>query len=158
MEYVMTDTKSQLLELTADIVSSHVANNKVAVNDVPALLQQVHQALSGLGEAPAVPAAEKRQPAVSVRSSVKPDTITCLICGQASKMLKRHLGTAHSLTPDEYRREFGLRPDYPMVAPNYAEARRGLALKIGLGRKRKSVAEPASAPKAPVNRRGKRTN
>src|SRR5919198_138235 len=115
-----------LLTLTADIVAAHVSNNSVAVNDLPNLIQNVHQALSGISTtAPA--AEEKPQPAVSVRSSVKPDYITCLECGQKQKMLKRHLSTAHGQTP----------ADYPMVAPNYAEQRRTLAKSIGLGTKRK---------------------
>src|SRR5438270_13603460 len=125
-----------LLTLTADIVAAHVSNNSVAVNDLPNLIQNVHTALSGISAAaPAVE--EKPQPAVSVRSSVKPDYVTCLECGQKQKMLKRHLSTAHGQTPAEYRQRFGLAADYPMVAPNYAEQRRTLAKSIGLGTKRK---------------------
>ncbi len=125
-----------LLTLTADIVAAHVSNNSVAVNDLPNLIQNVHQALTGISSAP--PAAEEKpQPAVSVRSSIKPDHITCLECGQKQKMLKRHLSTAHGQTPAEYRSRFGLSADYPMVAPNYAEQRRTLAKSIGLGTKRK---------------------
>ena len=125
-----------LLTLTADIVAAHVSNNSVAVNDLPNLIQNVHQALSGISAA-APAAEEKPQPAVSVRSSVKPDYITCLECGQRQKMLKRHLATAHGQTPAEYRQRFGLANEYPMVAPNYAEQRRTLAKSIGLGTKRK---------------------
>jgi predicted transcriptional regulator len=125
-----------LLTLTADIVAAHVSNNSVAVNDLPNLIQNVHQALQGIStSAPATE--EKPQPAVSVRSSVKPDYITCLECGQKQKMLKRHLSTAHGQTPAEYRQRFGLAADYPMVAPNYAEQRRTLAKSIGLGTKRR---------------------
>lgn len=125
-----------LLTLTADIVAAHVSNNSVAVNDLPNLIQNVHQALHGISSsAPAVE--EKPQPAVSVRSSIKPDYITCLECGQKQKMLKRHLSTAHGQTPAEYRQRFGLAAEYPMVAPNYAEQRRTLAKSIGLGTKRK---------------------
>src|SRR5438034_5465504 len=103
-----------LLTLTADIVAAHVSNNSVAVNDLPNLIQNVHQALHGIsGTAPA--AEEKPQPAVSIRSSIKPDYITCLECGQKQKMLKRHLATAHDQTPPEYRQRFGLAADYPMV-------------------------------------------
>ena len=123
-----------LLTLTADIVSAHVSNNRVGVNDVPALVQRVHEALAGLGKAQE-PVAQKPEPAVSIRSSVKPDAITCLIDGTKHKMMKRHLARAHGLTPAEYREQFGLRDDYPMVAPNYAEQRRDLAKKIGLGTK-----------------------
>ena len=95
-----------LLTLTADIVAAHVSNNSVAVNDLPNLIQNVHQALTGIsGSRPA--AEEKPQPAVSVRSSIKPDYITCLECGQKQKMLKRHISTAHNVTPAEYRQRFG---------------------------------------------------
>ena len=124
-----------LLTLTADIVAAHVSNNSVAVNDLPLLIQNVHQALAGISSAAAAP--EPRQdPAVSIRSSIKPDYIVCLEDGKKLKMLKRHLMTHYSMTPDEYRRKWGLAADYPMVAPNYAEQRRTLAKSIGLGTKR----------------------
>src|SRR2546423_4609817 len=91
-----------LLTLTADIVAAHVSSNSVAVNDLPNLIQNVHQALTGISSTgPATE--EKPQPAVSIRSSIKPDYITCLECGQKQKMLKRHLSTAHNVTPAEYR-------------------------------------------------------
>lgn len=131
----MTESTETLLALTADIVAAHVSNNNVAASDVGSLIGQVHQALSGLGRGAEEAAPAPREPAVLVRSSIKPDSIACLVCGLKSKMLKRHLSTSHNLTPEQYRAEFGLRPDYPMVAPNYAETRRDLALKIGLGRK-----------------------
>lgn len=127
-----------LLTLTADIVAAHVSNNSVAVNDLPNLIQNVHMALTGISTQPAAPEA-KPEPKVSVRSSVKPDHITCLECGQKQKMLKRHLMTAHNETPAEYRQRFGLAADYPMVAPNYAEQRRTLAKSIGLGTKRRKT-------------------
>lgn len=121
-----------LIVLTADIVSAHVSNNSVAISDLPLLVQNVHSALNDLGP----PAAEAApEPAVSIRSSVKPDYVVCLEDGKKMKMLKRHLHTDHGLTPDEYRQKWGLAADYPMVAPNYAETRRKLAKKIGLGRK-----------------------
>ena len=125
-----------LITLTADIVSAHVSNNSVAVNDLPLLIQNVHNALTGLGgrvEEPEV----KQEPAVSVRASVKPDYIVCLEDGKKLKMLKRHLMTHYQMTPDEYRQKWGLNADYPMVAPNYAEQRRTLAKAIGLGTKRR---------------------
>lgn len=128
-----------LITLTADIVSAHVSNNSVAVNDLPLLIQNVHNALTGLGgraEEPEV----KQEPAVSVRASVKPDYIVCLEDGKKLKMLKRHLMTHYQMTPDEYRQKWGLNADYPMVAPNYAEQRRTLAKKIGLGTKRRRTA------------------
>jgi predicted transcriptional regulator len=125
-----------LIALTADIVSAHVSNNSVAVNDLPNLIQNVHNALIGLGAQPE-PVAVKQEPAVSIRSSVKPDFIVCLEDGKKLKMLKRHLMTHYQMTPDEYRQKWGLATDYPMVAPNYAEQRRSLAKKIGLGTKRR---------------------
>jgi len=126
---------SDLLALTADIVSSHVANNSVAVNDLPQLIQNVYGTLTALGGLPK--AAEVRQePAVSIRTSIKPDYIVCLEDGKKLKMLKRHLMTSYGMTPDDYRAKWGLPADYPMVAPNYAESRRQLAKSIGLGTKR----------------------
>jgi predicted transcriptional regulator len=126
---------NDLLALTSDIVSSHVANNTVAVNDLPQLIQNVFATLAGLG-APAEAETRKQDPAVPIRSSVKPDYIVCLEDGKKLKMLKRHLMTSYGLTPDEYRAKWGLPADYPMVAPNYAEARRQLAKEIGLGTSR----------------------
>jgi predicted transcriptional regulator len=125
-----------LITLTADIVSAHVSNNSVAVSDLPLLINNVHGALAGLGDQPETPA-PKLEPAVSVRSSIKPDYVVCLEDGKKLKMLKRHLMTHYNLTPDQYRQKWGLNADYPMVAPNYAEQRRALAKKIGLGTKRK---------------------
>jgi predicted transcriptional regulator len=133
------NSNETLITLTAGIVSAHVSNNSVAVNDLPTLIQNVHNALSGLGgrtEEPEV----KQEPAVSVRSSIKPDYIVCLEDGKKLKMLKRHLMTHYKMTPDEYRQKWGLNADYPMVAPNYAEQRRTLAKKIGLGTKRRRTA------------------
>lgn len=121
-----------LVTLTADIVAAHVANNNVAVEDVQTLITNVHGALAGLG----VPeeTEERAEPAVSVRSSIKPDHIVCLEDGKKMKMLKRHLMTDHNMTPDEYRKRWNLPRDYPMVAPEYAARRRDLAVQIGLGR------------------------
>jgi predicted transcriptional regulator len=122
------------ITLTADIVAAHVSNNSVAVSDIPTLIQNVHGALVGLSSA--APVAEvKLEPAVSIRSSIKPDYVVCLEDGKKLKMLKRHLMTHYKMTPDQYRAKWGLPADYPMVAPNYAETRRMLAKKIGLGRK-----------------------
>ena len=128
-----------LITLTADIVSAHVSNNSVAVNDLPTLIQNVHNALSGLGGSKEEPET-KPEPAVSIRSSIKPDYIVCLEDGKKLKMLKRHLMTHYQMTPDEYRQKWGLSAEYPMVAPNYAEQRRTLAKKIGLGTKRRRTA------------------
>ena len=125
-----------LVALTADIVSAHVSNNSVAVNDLATLIQNVHNALAGLGQVQEEPVA-KQEPAVSVRSSIKPDYVVCLEDGLKMKMLKRHLMTDHQMTPEQYRQKWGLGADYPMVAPNYAEQRRTLAKKIGPGTKRR---------------------
>jgi predicted transcriptional regulator len=143
----MADAQDEtLLALTADIVSAHVSNNSVAVGDVPGLIARVHGALAGLGgEAPIVE--PQQQPAVSVRASVKPDFIVCLEDGKKLKMLKRHLMTHYQLTPAEYRAKWNLPADYPMVAPNYAEQRKALALKIGLGRKPRSAASTVGPAK-----------
>ncbi len=129
----MTET---LITLTADIVSAHVSNNSVAVGDVPDLIQNVHGALIQLGQTTPEPEV-KQEPAVSVRSSVKPDYIVCLEDGKKLKMLKRHLMTHYQMTPEQYRTKWNLPTDYPMVAPNYAEQRRSLAKKIGLGTRRR---------------------
>lgn len=123
-----------LITLTSDIVASHVSNNSVAIEDVPTLIGNVYSALSGLGTA--APAEEpKPEPAVSVRASVKKDHLVCLDCGKKMKMLKRHLATEHAMSPETYRTRWDLPADYPLVAPDYAETRRDLAVKIGLGRK-----------------------
>ena len=129
-----------LITLTADIVSAHVSNNSVAVNDLPTLIANVHNALSGLGSGAREEAPVRPEPKVSIRSSVKPDYIVCLEDGKKLKMLKRHLKTTYDMTPDQYRQRWGLGADYPMTAPNYTEQRRMLAKKIGLGTKRKRTA------------------
>lgn len=133
-----TELQETLITLTADIVAAHVSNNSVAVSDLPVLIQNVHGALSGLGGAPVVEEI-KQEPAVSIRSSIKPDYIICLEDGKKLKMLKRHLMTHYKMTPDQYRAKWGLPAEYPMVAPSYAEQRRTLAKKIGLGTKRRKT-------------------
>jgi predicted transcriptional regulator len=134
MEDLQIEMKETLITLTSDIVAAHVSNNDVAVDDVPSLITNVFSALSVLGEE-ADPVEERPEPAVSVRASVKPDYIVCLEDGKKLKMLKRYLRTNYDMTPEEYRERWNLPADYPMVAPNYAEKRRELAKKIGLGRK-----------------------
>ena len=130
----MTDTQesNDLLELTTEIVSSHVANNAVAVQDLPDLIRQVYGTLSTIEQAPSAQA-DRPQPAVPVKKSVTPDFIICLEDGRKLKMLKRHLKTAYNMSPEEYRDRWGLAADYPMVAPNYAKQRSKLAKQIGLG-------------------------
>jgi predicted transcriptional regulator len=122
-----------VLGLTAQIVSAHVSNNAVTPDALPALIQDVYRTLAGVGREPV--ALEKPQSAVPVKKSVFPDYLVCLEDGKKLKMLKRHLKTAYDLTPDQYRERWGLPPDYPMVAPNYADHRSTLAKKIGLGTK-----------------------
>lgn len=134
----MNELQETLITLTADIVAAHVSNNSVAVSDLPVLIAHVHGALSNLG-GPAPVEIVKQEPAVSVRSSIKPDFIVCLEDGKKLKMLKRHLMTHYQMTPEQYRTKWNLPADYPMVAPNYAEQRRTLAKKIGLGTKRRKV-------------------
>ncbi len=134
MEDTLNDMNETLITLTSDIVAAHVSNNSVSVDDLAKVISNVYGALSGLGRVEVAP--EKAlEPAVSIRASVKPDHIVCLEDGKKLKLLKRHLMTHYNLTPDQYRQRWGLAADYPMVAPNYAEKRRELAKKIGLGRK-----------------------
>ena len=147
MQDVQNDLNETLITLASDIVAAHVSNNSVTVEDLPALITNVYGALAGLGQvAPVVEAMP--EPAVSIRASIKPDYIVCLEDGKKLKMLKRHLMTHYNLTPEQYRQRWNLPADYPMVAPNYAEKRRELAKKIGLGRKpavRKAGRKPRAA-------------
>jgi predicted transcriptional regulator len=135
----MTESNASLnfVELAADIVSAYVSNNSVTSAELPQLIGDIHTALvrvaGGAVEAPA----EAPKPAVSVKKSVTPDFIICLEDGKKFKSLKRHLRTQYNMTPEEYREKWGLPADYPMVAPNYAEARSALAKKMGLGQQRR---------------------
>ena len=124
-----------ILALTAKIVAAHVSNNSVALAELPGLIHQVHQALSGIGSA--VAPGVRPEPAVPIKKSVTPDYIVCLEDGKKLKMLKRHLKTAYNLTPEQYRERWDLPLDYPMVAPNYAKQRSQLARDLGLGTKSK---------------------
>ena len=133
------EENSNLLSLTADVVSAHVSNNSVSVGDLPRLIEQVHAALAGLGEQVAAEPEAKREPAVSARASVKPDYLVCMVCGAKQKTLKRHLQNAHQMTPAQYREEFNLKKDYPMVAPDYSARRSEMAKNIGLGSRNKGV-------------------
>lgn len=129
--------RAEVLRHTADIVAAVVGRNPVSPTDVPNLIQSVHEALSGVAEEKKEE--PRQEPAVPIRRSVTPDYLICLEDGKRLKMLKRHLMTAYGMTPDEYRQKWGLPPDYPMVAPNYAKQRSELAKKIGLGRKPEPV-------------------
>jgi len=124
-------------ELTSDIVSAYVGNNAVAISDLPNLIREVYQTLSSLRDEQNEPAVEELKPAVSIKKSITPDYLICLEDGQKFKSLKRHLRTHYGLSPEDYRERWGLPSDYPMVAPNYAQARSNLAKKMGLGQQRK---------------------
>jgi predicted transcriptional regulator len=126
--------RGEVLALTAEIVSAHVANNTVGQQEVPDLIQSVFGKLTELAAGEETESVELT-PAVPIRKSVTDDHIICLEDGKKLKMLKRHLMTAYGMTPEDYRAKWGLKPDYPMVAPNYAAKRQELAKKIGLGRK-----------------------
>jgi predicted transcriptional regulator len=129
--------KTELIDLAADIVSAYVSNNTVPTSDLAALIGDVHQALVKAATGALEPVKEELKPAVPIRRSVTPDYIVCLEDGKKFKSLKRHLRTHYDLSPEEYRDKWGLAPDYPMVAPNYAAARSALAKKMGLGQRRK---------------------
>lgn len=146
--------RTQLIELTADIVAAHVSNNSVAVGDVANLVQRVHGALAGLGQSAQEPEEQKKVPVVSVRASIKPDYIVCMECGKKQRTLKRHLQSAHGMTPDQYRQDYGLPREYPMTAPSYSQQRQEMARSIGLGRKRQDgAAAPAEGQKPQRKRR-----
>ncbi len=125
------EQRRELLRLTSTIVGAHVSHNSIAATDVPGLIVTVHQTLATLGPEEPAP---KSTPAVPIKQSVTPDYIICLEDGKKQKMLKRHLKTAHGMSPDEYRERWGLPRDYPLVSPNYVKPRSALAKKIGLGR------------------------
>lgn len=126
-----------LVDLTANIVSAYVSHNTTASVEIPALIAQVHAALlrvsTGGGDAPAEPA----RPAVPVKKSMTPDYLVCLEDGKRFKSLRRHLRSQYGMSPEQYREKWGLPPDYPMVAPNYAATRSQLAKKMGLGQQRR---------------------
>jgi predicted transcriptional regulator len=150
----MTETPDlDLISLTADITSAYLGNNKVATGDVADLIGSIHHALQQAGS-PVTPATSKQEPAVSIRASVKPDSIACFECGQKAKMLKRHLQTAHGLAPAAYREKWALPRDYPLVASNYAAQRSTLAKTIGLGRRK--VEAVADSVVEPVKKAGRK--
>ncbi len=136
--YEMNGSDMVLVELAAEIVSAYVSNNPVSTVDLPGLIVAVHGALASVGEPAEEEPVEKQKPAVNPKKSVFTDFIICLEDGKKFKSLKRHLRTHYDLSPEEYREKWDLAPDYPMVAPSYAEARSNLARKMGLGRKRGS--------------------
>jgi predicted transcriptional regulator len=138
-----TTKGSDVLELTTTIVAAHVSNNPVSVDDLPKLIRDVHASLARVGKSDSEPE-EKPTPAVPIKKSVTPDFLICLEDGKKLKMLKRHLKTVYNMTPDEYREKWGLPPDYPMVAPNYAKRRSRLAKEIGLGTRARAQSQSQS--------------
>lgn len=142
--------RSELLTLTSEIVSAHVANNAVAQDGLPELISNVFGTLEGLIE-PAAPEPEPLVPAVSIKKSVQDEYLVCLEDGKKLKMLKRHLSTSFGMTPEDYRAKWGLPSDYPMVAPAYSRKRQDLAKKIGLGRK--PAAKPAPKRKTAAKKK-----
>lgn len=129
---------SDLLQLTAEIISSHVANNTVDGNELSSLIQKVYQTLSELGISKTT-VSDRLEPAVPIKKSIHPDYLVCLEDGKKLKMLKRHLKTAYNMTPEQYKERWNLPSDYPMVAPNYANQRSQLAKNIGLGTQRRKT-------------------
>lgn len=130
------EDKTDLVDMTAEIVSAYVGNNSIGAQELPSLIQQVYSALNHAtrnGENGIL--TEPRRPAINVKKSIMPDYLICLEDGKRFKSLKRHLRTHYNLSPDEYRAKWGLPKDYPMVAPRYAEARSALAKEMGLGQK-----------------------
>jgi predicted transcriptional regulator len=127
------DEKSEIIEMTADIVAAYVGANSVSAAELPMLIQSVHRALSGVSSGADVAEAAPKEPAVPLKKSITPDFLVCLEDGRKFKSLKRHLRTKYNMSPEEYRSKWGLAKDYPMVAPNYAKARSDLAKQMGLG-------------------------
>lgn len=135
--------------MTADVVAAYVSNNSLPTAQLAEIINAVYNSLRGLENKVVEPPPEPLKPAVPVRKSITPDYLICLEDGKRLKMLKRHLRSTYNMTPDEYRARWGLAPDYPMVAPRYAEQRSEFAKKIGLGREtgRQSARRPGAAKK-----------
>ena len=126
--------RQEIVALTSDIVAAHLSHNHVSLGDVPNVIQSVHKALQAIVKGNAASETEV-QPAISVRASLKQNYIACMACGRKQQMLRRHIAVAHGLSPDQYRRTYGLPGSYPMTAPDYAERRRQIAVDAGLGRR-----------------------
>ena len=127
--------RDSLLRMTADVAAAYLSNHQIAAKDVPGVINSVYQALSDVGRDDHAPAKSlSAKAAVPVKRSITPDYLVCLEDGKKLKMLKRHLRTNYNMTPEQYRTKWGLPPDYPMVAPNYAAQRSAFAKKIGLGK------------------------
>jgi len=145
--------EANLINLTADIVAAHVSNNSVAVSDLRKVIHEVHEALLELGEDRTVEPVTKT-PAVSIRASVKPDHLICLECGRKQKTLKRHLRMTHGLSIEQYREDYGLPLDYPLVAPSYSKQRGDMARALGLGRTTSRWTTGTNESKAASAKRG----
>lgn len=128
-------SRGDLLHMTADVVAAYVGNNAVQKADISGVIGQVYSKLSALSDAPPKTPSRplKTKAPVSIKHSIQPDHLVCLEDGRKLKMLKRHLRSAYNMTPEQYRAKWGLPPDYPMVAPNYAAKRSEFAKQIGLG-------------------------
>lgn len=137
MRAMSDSTGKNFIDLTATIVSAYVSNNTTSASELPALISQVHGALMRVASGQAEVVTEPTKPAVPVKKSMTSDYLVCLEDGKKFKSLKRHLRTQYNMTPEQYREKWGLPPDYPMVAPNYAVARSQLAKKMGLGQQRR---------------------
>ncbi len=134
------EEKSEIIEMTTDIVAAYVGNNTVSTADLPALIQSVYRSLAGVLAGGEAVEATPKEPAVPVKRSITPDFLICLEDGRKFKSLKRHLRTKYNMSPEDYRAKWGLAKDYPMVAPNYARARSDLAKQMGLGQGGRKVA------------------
>ncbi len=132
------ETNDILLEAACKIVAAYLRNNHVALNELSAIIKNIHHTLGTLSGGNQMEPATAQKPAISVRKSITPDYIICLEDGKKLKMLKRYLRTRYGMSPDEYRSKWGLPADYPLVAPNYAARRSEFAKKIGLGRRTSS--------------------
>lgn len=144
----MSENNETVVDLVAEIVSAFVAHNSVPSSELPALIASTHAALANLGKEAAPAPEEKPVPAISIKKSITPDFLICLEDGKKFKSLKRHLRTAYDMTPEEYKAKWNLPPDYPMVAPSYAEARSKLAKSMGLGQQRRKTAPKRRGAKA----------
>ena len=156
-ERPISPSQHDIMALTADIVASYVSGNKMDAPDLTGLINQVHAALISVGNGKSEPEPQNLQPAVPIKNSVKSDYIVCLEDGKKFKSLKRHLRSSFNMSPEEYRAKWGLRHDYPMVAPNYAAKRSELAKSMGLGnlRTKAKAAQAAPSAKTGVRRKAK---
>jgi predicted transcriptional regulator len=134
----ITHSQERIIEFTSKIVAGYVSHNTVPQSEMSSLINTVYNALMAL-QSGVDHISRTQEPAIAVKKSITPDYLICLEDGKKFKSLKRHLRTRYNMTPDEYRNKWGLPPDYPMVAPNYATARSNLALAMGLGQKQQSM-------------------